>query len=272
VHFTLGESQKYTEKDIREAARAFTGWRVKFASGRAEFDFDQHDGGTKTVLGRTGSFDGIDVLDIVLRESRVSVHLAELLWKEFVAEEIDPAELGRLAAVLRKNDYHLRPMLKALFMSDGFRNPEKRKALIKSPVDLTIGTLRLFTLSDPDYRAVIVQQSMMGQSIFDPPDVKGWRGGKEWITSETLLRRESFLRALARGLVQDGSANNMTSGPESRPPFGLSDVSNFYDQEQRTPGYIQQVLLPIPPVGQSTTEKSRADLKTLLLNPAYQVK
>ena len=141
--FTLGEGQGYTEEDIRESSRAYTGWRINIRTAKFEFLLGVHDNTNKAVLGKTGNFDGIDVMEIILEQPRVAEFLVEKLWREFVSLEPNPSETKRLAKFIRDHNYTLKPMFKAMFMSPAFRDPKNRGTLIKSPVELTIGTLRL---------------------------------------------------------------------------------------------------------------------------------
>ena len=148
--FTLGEGQGYTERDIREAARAFTGWMVNPGTGEFTVARRFHDTGSKTFLGRTGRFDGDDIIDIVLDQPRIAEHICEKLWRAFVSDTPDAGAVRRLAAVFRGSGYELRPTLRALFLSAEFRAPANRGVLTKSPVDVVAGTLRFMDALDMD--------------------------------------------------------------------------------------------------------------------------
>ena len=177
--FTLGEGQGYTERDIREAARAFTGWMVNPGTGEFTVARRFHDTGSKTFLGRTGRFDGDDIIDIVLDQPRIAEHICEILWRAFVSDTPDAGAVRRLAAVFRRSGYELRPTLRALFLSAEFRAPANRGVLTKSPVDVVAGTLRFMDALDIDRKKGVRVLRAMGQDLFDPPNVKGWPGGSQ---------------------------------------------------------------------------------------------
>ena len=271
--FTLGEGQGYTEEDIRESARAYTGWRINFDTAKFEFNLWSHDNTDKTVLGKTGNFDGIDVMEIILEQPRVADFLAEKLWREFVSLQPNPSETKRLAKIIRAHKYNLKPMIKAMFMSPVFRDPDNRGTLIKSPVELTIGTLRLLGQKPPEIRKVWGNQKAMGQNLFDPPDVKGWRGGMAWMTSTTTLRRSQFLKAAFNGVKKFNKKRELTAMEMRKLPFGVANPWPLQAREVAKPGYLKKLMLAIDPVMQRKfTGKQRKVIRNLLLDPAYQVK
>jgi uncharacterized protein (DUF1800 family) len=196
--FTLGEGH-YTEQDIKEAARAFTGWGVNRREGTFNFIPRQHDSGIKTFRGQSGNFGGHEVIEIIFQDPRVSIYITEKLWREFISPTPDPKEVERLAAVLRDNDYEIKPLLREILLSPAFREEVNRGTLIKSPVDLMVGTLRTFDIEPENAQALARQGRQLGQDLFDPPNVKGWPGGNAWIDSNTYLLRKQVLEALTRG-------------------------------------------------------------------------
>ena len=139
--FTLGEGQGYTEDDIREAARAFTGWRI---TPDRSFKFAPaiHDYGSKSFFGRTGRFDGNDIINILLEQPRVAVHITEKLWRVFVSEQPDSQEIDRLATIFRDGGYEIRPLMRAMLTSPKFLADANHGTLVKSPTDLMVGTMR----------------------------------------------------------------------------------------------------------------------------------
>jgi uncharacterized protein (DUF1800 family) len=198
--FTLGEGH-YTERDIKEAARAFTGWSIDGETGEFLFRAGAHDDGVKSVLGRIGNLDGDDVLDILLAQPQTAQFIVRKLWREFVstgesADTADAGEVARIAGVFRDSQYDIRAALHALFISDAFYAPRHRATLVKSPVDLVVGTLRQFQFAPGDVRPLSLVVAQLGQNLFAPPNVKGWPGGKAWINSTTLLARKQFLERL----------------------------------------------------------------------------
>ena len=271
--FTLGEGHLYTEEDIRESSRAYTGWQIDYSTGKFVFKLWSHDNGVKNFLGKEGQFDGVDIINIILEQPRVAEYLAEKLWREFISEEINPIEIKKLAKSIRDYKYNLKPMMKALFMSDSFRDPTNRGVLIKSPVDLTIGTIRLLGLIPPEITTVYKHQKKSGQDIFQPPDVKGWRAGKAWISSTTTLSRAHFLNSVSYGFMKYRKNNDTNKMKIKKLPFGLVNPGPLQKRELDKPGYLKKLVLAIEPVmDKNFTGKKRKVIKNLLLDPAYQVK
>jgi uncharacterized protein (DUF1800 family) len=195
--FTLGEGH-YGEQDIKEAARAFTGWSLDRDTGTFVFRRFIHDYGSKTVLGKTGYFDGDEVLDILLARPETAEFVTRKLWREFVSPDPDDAEVKRIAARFRASGYDIKAALYALLTSDAFYAAENRGVLVKSPIDLVAGTLRQFDLRPGQPIPFAVTAAAMGQNLFSPPNVKGWPGGEAWINASTLLARKAFLDRLFR--------------------------------------------------------------------------
>ncbi|HUH91588.1 MAG TPA: DUF1800 domain-containing protein [Casimicrobiaceae bacterium] len=206
--FTLGEGS-YSERDVKEAARAFTGWSLNRETGRFVFRPFLHDYGEKTVLGRSGRLDGDDVLDLLLARPETAEFVTRKLWREFVSPDPDEGEVKRIAARFRDSRYDIKVALSALLTADAFYAPENRGALVKSPVDLVVGTLHQFGMRPGDAAPFAVAAATMGQNLFGPPNVKGWPGGDAWINSSTLLARKSFLDRLFR--ADDAAGRSETS-------------------------------------------------------------
>lgn len=189
--FTMGVGN-YTENDIREAARAFTGWNYH------GLDFvvnpSQHDDGMKTVLGKTGKFDGVQVIDIILSKPVTSEFMATKLYRYFVREEVTPEMRTKLGQLLRDSRYEIAPFLEAVFSSKDFYSDASVATHIKSPVELVISTYRKAGLKEvpgiPDFNDVT---DAMGQKLLFPPNVAGWASGKSWITPGLLLLRGNFV-------------------------------------------------------------------------------
>src|SRR5258706_2985608 len=205
--FTLGEGH-YSEQDIKEAARAFTGWSLDRETGQFVFRRFIHDYGQKTVLGKSGNLDGDDVLDILLPRTETAELITAKLWREFVSPDPDQAEVKRIAARFRDSRYDLKVALQALLTSDAFYAAENRGVLVKSPVDLVVGTLHQFGMKPGEPVPFAVATATMGQNLFSPPNVKGWPGGEAWINTSTLLARKQFLDRLFRA---DDAAGRMNA-------------------------------------------------------------
>jgi len=223
--FTLGQGH-YGEQDIKEAARAFTGWSIERETGAFVFRPRLHDAGEKTVLGSTGRFDGDDVLDLLLARPETSEFVVGKLWQEFVSPTPERREVQRIARTFRASGYDLKAALRALLRSPAFWAPEQRGVLVKSPVDVVVGALRQLELSPPDTRAFALVAIGMGQNLFAPPNVRGWPGGESWINSNTLLARKQYLDRIARNDAEAppatmktiSTADAMSAAPETAMP------------------------------------------------------
>jgi uncharacterized protein (DUF1800 family) len=195
--FTLGQGN-YSEQDIKEVARALTGWGADMEVGEFRFRRALHDDGPKTIFGQTGSFTGDDVITMLLKRDEMSEFIVGKLWLEFVSPEANVAEVKRIARIWRDANFEIKPMLRALLLSEDFWAEKNRAVLVKSPVELVVGSLRQFQfeVEDPAPFAVIMRQ--LGQDLFGPPNVKGWPGGDAWLNTTTLLARKGFLNRLFR--------------------------------------------------------------------------
>jgi hypothetical protein len=192
--FSLGVGN-YTEKDIREAARAFTGWT------NTELSFvvnaKLHDRGSKTFLGNTGDFNGEDVIRIILQQDATSHFIVRKLYRFVVRDDLSPELEAKLADEFRSSNYELKPLLRTIFLSKDFYSPASCATQIKSPVHLMVSTYRKLGLGSvpgiPDFRTMIMS---LGQELGFPPNVKGWDGGRTWINPATLIQRGNFAQEL----------------------------------------------------------------------------
>ncbi|PKB80337.1 MAG: hypothetical protein BZY88_09025 [SAR202 cluster bacterium Io17-Chloro-G9] len=205
--------ENYSEDDVKECARAFTGWTVtnsipRYPYGKYEakfiFDPSDHDYGEKTFLGETGDWDGEDIIRIIAKQPGTARFIARHLYNFFVADEPqvpawqntpprDPEAIKMLEDEYFRSNYDIRSMLKVLFNSDAFKNA--RFAKVKSPTETVIGTMRLvgdFTEPKPGMNAMALSIRYMGQDLLNPPTVEGWHTGREWIDSGTLVERINF--------------------------------------------------------------------------------
>jgi uncharacterized protein (DUF1800 family) len=202
--FTLGVDH-YTENDVRESARAWTGWRVVNRTDTVSFDAGLHDSGTKTFLGRAGNFDGDDIVEIIFAQPQCARFFAAALLSWFVYNDPEPQLVDSVAAMLRKHDYELAPVVGAILSSGVFYSARAYRALVKSPVEFVVGTYKALGLKEVDDTALPALQQM-GQQLFFPPNVAGWPGGQNWLTSGTMLARQNFLvRLLGSQTLGDSS-------------------------------------------------------------------
>lgn len=199
--FTMGEGH-YTDQDVKEAARAFTGW-THDPFGRFVFREAWHDGGTKTFLGRRGRFNGEDIIDIILEHPQTARFIVTKIWRTFVHPEPDPDIIEPFARAFRESDYNIGKLVHLIFTSDAFYRPENRGMIIKSPVEFVVGTLRRMNVDFPAMESLWDLTGILGQRLFFPPTVAGWPGGRLWLSSSTLTLRYAFLRLLITGEIPD---------------------------------------------------------------------
>lgn len=291
--FTLGEG-RYAEHDVKEAARAFTGWSINPDTGAFVFRRFQHDDGVKTVLGRSGNLDGDAVLDILLAREETAQFIVTKLWREFVSPEPDAAEVARIAARFRASGYNIKSALRDLLTAEAFYAPENRAALIKSPVELVVGTLRQFGFTTGDAAPFALSLAQLGQNLFAPPNVKGWPGGKAWIDATALLQRKALLDRLFRAeemrpklaAMADAGERNMAAGKDNgrnmamraRMLRAMADV--HFDSERWLAQFqaadaarISRVVLATAPVNPPPPGVEGLDLiRHLTQDPAYQLR
>jgi len=190
--FTMGVGN-YTERDVREAARSFTGWTNDVLAFK--FDAEQHDFGDKVFLGRTGSFNGEDIIDAILRQPVTAEFVAAKLYRYFVRDDMSAPVKTSLGRTFRDSGYQLKPLLTQIFLSRDFYSSKSDATQIKSPVALVVSTYKKMGLRElptiPDFGRMT---GGLGQALFDPPNVAGWAGGRTWITPATLFQRGNVFR------------------------------------------------------------------------------
>ena len=193
--FTLGRGH-YTEDDVKEAARAFTGWAFD-GNGDFIFRINQHDTGEKNFLGKTGNFNGDDILEIILQQKQTALFITGKIYRFFVSDEkIDENHVQTLAKEFYNSHYDIRALLTNIFTSDWFYKQDIVGAKIKSPVELLVGYQRMLPITFNDPKIQIHIQRILGQHLFNPPGVAGWAGGKNWIDSSSLVVRMRLPEAL----------------------------------------------------------------------------
>ena len=196
--FTIGIGN-YSEGDIRAAARAFTGYRIDMTTQQFRFLPAQQDLGTKTFMGHTGPLSGDDVIDILIRHPACAKFIGRKLWRFFVEDEPAQEIVDAIASRIRAHNFEMRPVLSEIFSSAEFYSDRAMGTQIKSPVQYIVQTSKLLETQLPS--PIVAQNAMrqMGQLLFAPPNVKGWDGGKSWITTSTLLFRYNFANYLING-------------------------------------------------------------------------
>jgi hypothetical protein len=271
--FSLGVGN-YTEKDIREAARAFTGWHTDGEGFR--FNARVHDTGTKTVLGQIGTWDGGDIVRVVLEQPAAARFLVRKLYHFFISENAVPPDalLEPLCESFRKSDYDIALLVRTLLASRHFYSEHAFRQRIKSPVEYVVGAVqavyRRYDETEADYRPlpqIVLARRVeaMGQVLFAPPNVKGWRGGKSWLNTATVLERTNFAASLAMGTLwndrlpqptpaapPDGdepapveSDSDDTSAEESAPPLALDPARLLREEKVSRPEDIVRLLMDL---------------------------
>ncbi len=297
--FTLGEAGQgggYTESDIREAARAFTGWSVE----RADFSYRYrpafHDDGAKTVLGQSGPFNGDQVLDILLDQPATARFITSKLWKEFVSPTPEAKEVDRIAQRLRASHYDVSVALRELLLSDAFWAPGQRGSLIKSPIDLVVGSVRQFSISYTDALPLVLSSAQLGQNLLMPPNVKGWPGFTDWINATQLLERKRFSERLFRPAdamqTAAGPGNNRIlaglMGSDGMQRLAQASAKISFDADKwfaihggradSEPSEEFKTRLALMALESPATQNiangtvAAAYLRALMLDPAYQLK
>ena len=258
--FSMGVGN-YTEEDIKECARAFTGWRVVnpdymsirmrnntarphgYISWQFEYDDDDHDHGQKTILGEMGDFNGEDVVEIICRQEATPRYIARHLYHYFVADEppvpqwphkppTNPEAIDSMTDAYFQSGHSIKHMLKTLFTSDFFKEEAFRYSRTKSPAEVVVGTLRLagkMELPCYDTYAATGASSNMGQALMGPPSVEGWQGGGEWINTGTYVGRINFVSSVLGDPTRPGVRNlidriNRAVGDGDLSPESLLDA------------------------------------------------
>lgn len=230
--FVLGEGN-YTEHDIKEAARAFTGYRAQPWLEEFKFAPRQHDASTKTVFGQSGRFSGDDVIDLAYRQAGARTFLPHEMVKFYLSDTPLPAEyLAAIGDQWRAAGFDLRWLAHRFFLSQLFFAPEFRGNFIKSPVQFYLGLIQDLDLAvAPLPRANLNPLRQMGQWLFFPPNVRGWVGGRNWINSATITARRQLVEMLfapinERALNADEQRELSEARAHTTKPF-VADESRF---------------------------------------------
>ena len=260
--FTLGEGQLYGEADIKEAARAFTGYQLD-SQGRVVAKGD-HDPRKKIVLGHEVKTGQDVILQLLLKEERVATYIAGKFWSVFVsspganpaANQPDDIAIRQLASVFYQAKYDIRTLLRATLLCDAFWDLNNRGTLIKSPVEFIIGLTRSLHIPNVNYRNLIGLGKLLGEELFEPPNVKGWKGGTTWLNCETMLQRWRAVDSLVDSALKKPDATKKKP-PTSKPVFAKKadqvrlspEMWQDTAKEQGAAGITQaiNVLLPLPP-------------------------
>lgn len=230
--FSLGEGH-YSELDIQEAARAFTGYRVNPDTGRFVFRMKEFDAGTKTFLGKTGPFSGDEIIDAIVSQPQCARFIGRKLWTFFVAANPTEETVSKIADLLLSNGYDIGGTLQVIFRSADFYAPKVVHHQIKSPVQWIMQTTKVLEIPLPDDRVLENSLASLGQVVFAPPNVKGWEGGRAWISASSLLYRYNLATYLLSGKARIlGGGNTKTAViplEKIAPPESRSNADHLLD-------------------------------------------
>lgn len=235
--FTLGEGN-YSEQDIREAARAFTGYKLNRAEGKVVHLRKQWDGGSKTIFGQTGNFNGADTIELIFRKPRPAEFMAHKIWEFFAYEKPAPAILESLSKTLRQSDYQMVPLLREIFLSQEFYSTAAVRTQIKSPIQYLIQLLKQLDVSKPPFGFPITAERQLGQVLFMPPNVAGWDWGQAWINTNTLLARYNLAGFITKGAEDTGAVMNFKKGKKN----SMSAVPKRMARAWQGPDY--EIVIP----------------------------
>lgn len=258
--FSLGVGN-YTEKDIREAARAFTGWQTDGKVYR--FNADEHDSDAKTVLGQTGNWNGDDIVRICLQQPACARFLVKKLYRYFISETAEPpaALLEPLAEAFRKSDYDIAALVKRILVSRHLFSDYAYRQRIKSPVEYLVGAALSFSPTIVPPGAMVRRLETLGQQLFAPPNVKGWVFGEAWLNTSTVLARANFAQALA---AANGDLKRDAERAGQRPDRFAFEVEAVAKVVEELDEPIDASVDPVPLVRKAAGDKAEAVVHHLL--------
>lgn len=272
--FTMGRGH-YTEDDVKEAARAFTGWSVNRETREVSFNPKQFDDGQKTFLGRTGRWDANDIVDILVHQRATAEYISRRLFQFFAYREPSEQLVGRLGDVFEVSGFNIKQVVRAILLSNEFTAAPAYRALVKSPVELVVGTYRTLGLeSTGDGLAGLMRA--MGQDLFDPPNVAGWPGGAAWLNSNSWLQRVNFVNGIATR--RKGDAGSFFTLADNLPPRQQGDqlmlqlVDGNLEPAQRSAVESYVYGGPAATLNRTFANRQGRDLAYLLMaSPEYQL-
>jgi uncharacterized protein (DUF1800 family) len=261
--YTLGEGN-YSEIDVKEVSRALTGWGVIWKERAFKFRVDQHDSSEKNILGEKGNYNMPDILDLLLDKQSSGELIVRKLWMQFISPTPDENFIKEVATSFISQDYDIKKLMRIILLSEEFWDTRNRSTLVKSPIEMIIGLYRQFEVNNAPNKIIVDLTKDLGQSLFSPPNVKGWPiASSDWINSETLLKRQNAINRLMRAKESDP---NMTDEEavlnEAMQQWANSEAFH----------YQKDWLLAAPPVGDVESDDPMETLKNILSDPVYQLK
>ena len=274
--FTLGHGN-YSEEDIRQSARAFTGWTVNRRTGEFVDNPRIHDTGDKHFLGRNGNFSGSDIVSIIYQQPACARFWAATLLSNFVYNDPEPELVDQVAALITRNDYTLAPVMSKILQSNVFFSSRAYRALVKSPVEFVVGVHKALGLKSVEPTA-LPALNQMGQILFYPPNVAGWPGGENWVTSQTMIARQNYVAGLVNSpvMVKSSWAEDMGVDPKAIaaqligsilqndvPTFGYEQLTGYLDGNSTSALKMLSV--------ENIQERVRGAAYLTMAMPAYQL-
>lgn len=206
--FTLGEGN-YSEDDVKEAARAFTGYRVNKRKATFKILKKHHDYGVKTFLNEKGNFNGSSIIDIILKQKQTAIFITTKLYQEFISEDIKKDEVLKFAKKFRDSNYDITVLMRNILLSNSFW--KNKSNMIKSPVELIVSFLKIsdIKLKPKEYNLILKYGRDLGQDLFNPPNVNGWKSGKDWIDTTSLIIRKELINKLIKKKLNTKQQNEL---------------------------------------------------------------
>jgi len=254
--FTLGIGN-YSEKDIKEASKALTGFRYNRIEDIYLFKEKYHDGSEKIIFGKKGKFDPEDLIEIILEKNETSRFIVSKIWKEFVSPTISKNELDHFSKIFKKNNYDIRKLFLEIFKSDEFYSIKNRGVLVKSPIHFILSyysILKEKQIKPKSFNLDVVMKmsKRMGMELFNPPNVRGWTGYTSWINSNTLLERKALVRRFfRRNLIK-----------KKKKSFKNRKFVNKF----------ANTYLPLPPILNLKKEPKGSKILAILSGPIFQLR
>ena len=262
--FVLGEGN-YDENTVKEVARALTGYGYT-RIGKLNFQFDpwNHDFGVKTILGQTGPWKAVDVANILLEQDQAAEFITRKFWSTYVSEfHYNDIEITKIADTFRNSDYDIKTLIRQVLVSKSFWSPEARGTIIKSPIDLLIGSIRSQGINLNGQISLPTQLAALGQNLFEPPNVAGWPGAGDWLTPSRILLRNELLTQLGN-LSGEIVKSEFEKTPKNSPtmiPVRTNDTAEMINTSPKSTITIRYAAENFqgPPSFQVSALKTKAD-------------
>jgi len=274
--FSMGIGN-YTETDVKEAARAFTGWHLDRQAGTFVFNSRLHDYDSKTFLGKTGNFDGADIIDIDVQQPATARFISKKLFSFFAYQNPELEVIDRLADVYFTNNRSIEAIVEAIFRSEEFYSPKAVFTMVRSPVNLVVSAKRLVG-GQINAGAMLAAMRRAGQELFAPPDVSGWKTGMEWISTSRLLERFNYGATIAGTVANGGDIISQVrtrkyEGPVSLVEFLNNKILQRYPEDKRRQLLEQLALesLGLNPSTSTIEKATRTLIAVIMATPEFQL-